>query len=116
MPIEVEIDDKVKLSIDEFTSDKGRTYISMRRLYCSKAGGKFFPQKTRAGGYNLIYLSMEEWVAVLPRLKAYLDTLKQYGPTQSPAGGTTKQPAAKQPPARQPAEKPKPKTPVNDSF
>jgi hypothetical protein len=112
MPIEVEIDDRVKLEISEFTTEKGRSLISIRRMSCSKPGGKFFPQKTKAGGYNLIFLSLEEWTAILPRLKTYLDSLRSGVHDPNAQSGSTRKP----PPERQPSEKPKPKKPVDDTF
>jgi len=71
MSREIKINDKTKLQIGEFTTDRGAKYISLRRLYKGQ-DDNFYPQKTRSGGYNMIFLSSEEWAAVLPAMRAFL--------------------------------------------
>lgn len=67
----IEIGEKVKLEIGEFTTDRGSKFVSLRRLYKSGQDGNFYPQKTKSGGYNMIYLSEEEWTYALTALQSF---------------------------------------------
>ena len=72
MGIKFEVEDgKAQLEISDFRTEAGKEYISIRRLYKDR-DGKFWPQKNKNGGYNMIYIVRESWEEAIPRLSQYL--------------------------------------------
>jgi hypothetical protein len=72
MSIFIEIDDWTKVEIDQWTSEKGNVFMTLRQLKRGKNTDKYFPQKTKSGGFSALALRVEHWVKVAPRLIEYL--------------------------------------------
>lgn len=71
MSIKVDLDDWTQVEIDNWTSDKGNVFMTLRQLKRGK-DGKYFPQKTKSGGFSALALRIEQWMKVAPRLIEYL--------------------------------------------
>lgn len=67
----LEIDDWSGIEIDNWTSPKGNVYITVRQMRKGK-DGKYFPQKTKSGGFSSLALRIEHWLKIAPEIINYL--------------------------------------------
>ncbi len=67
----IEIDNWSGVEIDNWTSSKGNVYVTIRQLRKGK-DGKYFPQKTKSGGFSSLALRVEHWLKIAPQIIDYL--------------------------------------------
>jgi len=72
MSVKIQLDDWTQVEIDQWTSEKGNPFMTVRQLKRGKNSEKYFPQKTKSGGFSALALRIEQWLKVAPELVNYL--------------------------------------------